>query len=173
MSSRGGHEYQRTFAEAFVRPGIGDRNWTSRTNYPALGVVQTGDDEMSVYVQRAYAFPEHRLERMTLRLDGFVSVNAPYAGGEMLTRPLTFRGARLEINFAASAAGGLRVEVQREGGEAIRGFALSDCPEIIGDDPAHVVRWNGGTDVSVLSGQTVRLRFVMKDADLYSLKFDP
>lgn len=30
----------------------------------------------------------------------------------------------------------------------------------------------GGTDVGSLAGKTVRLRFVLKDADLYSIKFE-
>ena len=48
------------------------------------------------------------LERLTFRLDGFASVNAPYAGGEMTTPPFTFDGRRLVLNCATSAAGGIR-----------------------------------------------------------------
>ena len=40
-----------------------------------------------------------------------------------------------------------------------------------GDEIERIVRWKGGSDVSRLSGQPVRLRFVMKDADLYSFQF--
>jgi hypothetical protein len=173
MSTRGGHEYQRAFAEAFVRPGIGVLNWTSRTNYPALGVVPTGENEMSLYVQRRYGDAGHYLERLTLRLDGFVSVNAPYAGGEMVTKPLTSTGKGLEINFATSAAGSVRVEIQTASGEAIPGFALADCSEMVGDEISRAVSWKRGADVSELSGKSIRLRFVMKDADLYSLRFVP
>jgi hypothetical protein len=46
MTSRGGDVYDRTFMEAFIRPGIGLQNWGSRSNYPALNVVQTGASEM-------------------------------------------------------------------------------------------------------------------------------
>jgi hypothetical protein len=34
-----------------------------------------------------------------------------------------------------------------------------------------MVQWKNGSDVNSLSGKTVRLRFVLKDADLYALKF--
>ena len=55
MTSRAGTAiYDFTFLESFVRPGIGYSNWTSRNNYPAQGVVQTGPNEMSLYVQRNY-----------------------------------------------------------------------------------------------------------------------
>jgi hypothetical protein len=169
----GGTEYARTFAESLVRPGIGAWNWTSRTNYPALGVVPTGDSEMSMYVQRRYGDAGHLLERLTLRIDGFVSVNAPYDGGELLTKPLRFDGGKLEINYSTGAAGGIRVEVQGEDGRPVTGFSADDCPEIVGDEIAHLVRWKGGNDLSKLRDQPVRLRFVMKDADLYSLRFVP
>ena len=52
LTSRGGNHYQRTFLESFVRPGIGLENWVSRTNYSALGIVPTGNSEMSIYIQK-------------------------------------------------------------------------------------------------------------------------
>ena len=160
-----------TLRESFLRPGIGINNWTTRTNYPTCGVVQTGPEEMSLYVHRDYGQKTAHLERMTLRLDGFASLHAPYQGGEMLTHPLKFAGSRLEINYSSSAAGGLRVEIQDAPGQPIPGFSLAECPEILGDEIQRIVFWQGGSDVSSLAGKTVRLRFVMKDADLYSIRF--
>lgn len=171
MTSRGGLRYDRTFMESFVRPGIGLSNWSSRTNYPAYGVAPTGEAEMSMYVQRDYGQPTHCLQRLTIRTDGFVSVNAPYAGGELLTKPLKFLGKQLVINYSTSAAGSVWVEVQGESGAPVPGFTLEDADEIIGDDIERVVSWKGNTDVSALAGRPVRLRFVMKDADLYSIRF--
>ena len=51
------------------------------------------------------------------------------------------------------------------------GFGLDDCPEVFGDDLERTVTWKSGMDVSRLSGQPVRLRFLLKDADLYSIRF--
>jgi hypothetical protein len=42
-----------------------------------------------------------------------------------------------------------------------------------GDDIAHIVKWKAGSSVSALAGKPVRLRFVLEDADLFSLKFNP
>ena len=170
-SRAGSTRFDRTFLEAFVRPGLGHSHWVSRTNYPALGVVPTGAGEMSLYVQRNYGQPTSHLERLTLRTDGFSSVHAPFAGGEMRTRPLRFSGQELEINYSTGAAGGLRVELQDAAGHPVPGYALADCPEIIGDELQRVVAWKNGPDVERLAGQTVRLRFVMNDADLFSLRF--
>lgn len=171
MTTRGGNIYDRTFLSSFIRPGIGPRNWVSRNNYPALGIVQTSPTEMSLYVNQDYAQPTAHLKRYSMRLDGFASVQAPYAGGELVTKPLKFSGAKLELNFATSAAGSIRVEIQDEAGKPIGGFAAGDCVEIIGNEIERAVRWKSGADVSSLAGKTVRLRFIMKDADFYALRF--
>jgi len=171
QSTRGGGFYERTFLSSFIPPGIGASNWVSRTNYPALNVVQTGPTEMSVYVNADYAQPTSHLERYAMRLDGFASVRGDYAGGELVTKPLRFSGTQLEINFSTSAAGGIRVEIQNQQGEAIHDFSLKDSREQIGNEIARVVSWKGGSDVSSLAGKVVRLRFVLKDADLFALRF--
>ena len=178
LTSRAGTTlYDFTFRQSLIRPGIGYSNWTSRTNYPALGVVPTGSAEMSLYVQRDYGQDTARLERMVLRTDGFSSVHAPYGGGEMITRYLRFEppppewSKTLVINYSTSAAGSLQVEIQDSGGNPIPGFSISDCPEIIGDEIERTVSWKEGNDLSRIAGKPFRLRFVMKDADLYSLRF--
>ncbi|MEO6785158.1 MAG: hypothetical protein ABI318_03405, partial [Chthoniobacteraceae bacterium] len=107
------------------------------------------------------------------RLDGFVSVNAPMRGGELLTKPITFTGSKLALNFSSSAAGSIRVEIQDADGKALPGFALDDCEETFGDAIARIVTWKNGADVSSLAGKPVRLRFVLKDADLFALRFMP
>ncbi len=173
FTSRGGHRYDRTFMEAFIRPGPTPEDWVSRDNTPALGVIPAKDNPREMYIYRLshYAQPSVHLARYSLRTDGFISVNAPYKGGEILTKPFTFTGNKLEINFATSAAGGIQVEIQDASGKPIPGFALADSPEMIGDEIDRSVTWKSGAELVRLAGQPVRLRFVMKDADLYSLRF--
>ena len=172
MTSRGGEKYDRTFMEAFIRPGIGLNNWVSRSNYPALNVVQTGATEMSIYVGQDYAQPSAHLRRYSLRLDGFTSISARYEGGEALTKPFTFTGNELEINYSTSAAGEIRFEIQDEKGKAIPGYTLDDADTIIGNEIARVVSWKGNTNLKDLASKTIRLRIYMKDAALYSIKFN-
>ncbi len=170
MTSRGGGVFERTFMEAFLPPAIGAENWTSRTNYPALNVVQIDPHEMSLYVNQNYGQPTAHLRRYSLRLDGFASVHADYDGGERRTKPLRFQGSRLLLNFATSAAGSVKVEFQHEDGTPIPGFTLADCRELIGNQIERAVTF-ASDDLGRLGGQTVRLRFVMKDADMYSMRF--
>ena len=128
FTTRGvGAQYDRTFLESFLRPGLGMENWVSRTNYPALNVVQTGPAEMSFYVNRNYGQPTSHLARYSLRLDGFSSLHAGAAGGEMRTRPVRFQGKELEINYSTSANGGIRIELQTPAGEPIPGYTLADA----------------------------------------------
>ncbi len=171
MTSRGGNVYDRTFMEAFIRPGIGLDNWVSRSNYPALNVVQTSPTEMSIYVNQDYAQPTAHLHRYSLRLDGFTSLSAPYKGGEILSKPLTFSGKELEINYSTSAAGELKFELQDMNGNPIPGYTMDDSDTIIGNEISRIVTWKGNKDIGTLASKTVRLRIYMKDADLYSIRF--
>lgn len=173
MTSRGGSRYDRTFMESFVRPGLDKGNWVSRNGVPATGFVQTSPTELSLYVGQNYVQPTAHLARYTLRLDGMGSVHADYNGGEMLTNPLIFSGSKLALNVSSSAAGGVQVEIQSADGEPIPGYTLNECPVLVGDSLERVVQWTNGSDISALAGQPVRLRFVLKDADLYALQFTP
>ncbi len=172
MTSRGGDVYDRTFLEGFLRPGIGPQNWVSRTNYPALNLVQTGPHEMSLYVNQDYAQPTAHVRRYSLRLDGLASVHAGATGGELLTKPLVFSGKSLSINFASSAGGSVRFELQDLAGQPLLGLALADCQEQIGNEIARVVTWQDATALAAVAGQPVRLRCVLKDADLFSMRFE-
>lgn len=170
MTSRDGLHFHR-WLEAFLRPGRDQNNWTDRNMHMALGVWQTAPDELSCYWVENYRHSTCRLRRGTLRLDGFVSAHAGYAGGEFTTHPLTFSGKELVLNYATSAAGNVRVAIQDAEGHVLPGFALDDCPEIYGDQIEQAVAWGGNTDIGRLAGQPVRLRFVLKDADVFSLRF--
>ncbi len=74
------------------------------------------------------------------------------------------------VNFSTSAAGYLRLEIQDSSGKAVNGYALSECREIYGDEIERVVQWNEG-DVGNLAGEPIRLRFVLKDADVFAFGF--
>ena len=170
LSSRDGVNWDRTFLEAWVRPGPDNRNWTQRSNMPAWGIVQLDPAEFSMYITEHYEWPDHRLRRITVRRHGFASVHAGAAGGEFTTRPLTFTGKHLIVNYATSAAGSIQVEVQDAQGKPIEGRSLADMPPLFGDELDAVVSWKSGSDLSSLIGKPVRFRFVMKDADIFALR---
>jgi hypothetical protein len=181
MSSRDGVHFRR-WGEAFIRPGARRERWIYGATFPTYGLVATKGppgcpDELSLYVSDGGGWTQggkaDRFRRYSLRIDGFVSVNAPLSGGEVTTKPLTFAGSKLAINYATSAAGSVRVELQSSDGKPLESFALADCPEIFGDHIERVVEFKTGGDVSRLAGKPVRLRFALKDADIYSFQFRP
>ncbi len=179
MVSRDGVTFKR-WNEAFLPPGI-ERpgTWNYGHQYIAWQVVETKSDmdgapnELSLYATESYwSGRSSELRRYTLRLDGFVSVHASMAGGAMVTKPFTFAGTRLSMNFATSAAGSVRVQIEDAEGNALPGYALADSEEHFGDSVDRIVVWKEGSDLSKLAGQAVRLRFALKDCDLYSIQFN-
>ncbi len=176
MTSRDGLHWHR-WLEAFIRPGLQRERWWQRNNMTAWGILVTKaqipnlPDELSLYSSENYSVDDCRLRRFTLRMDGFVSIHALYVGGEFVTRPLIFEGKELVINYSTSAAGSIRVEITDKNGKPIQGFELDECPEIYGDEIEKVVEWKSQSDLSSLAGKPIRLRFILKDAELYSIRF--
>ncbi len=178
MTSRDGLAFHR-WKEAFLRPGPRtEDNWSYGDNYLAWHAVETASpepgypNELSLYATEGYwTDAATKIRRYTLRIDGFTSARASYDGGELVTKPLTFAGDQLSLNFATSAAGSLKVEIQDVEGQPIDGFRLEDCLPIFGDQLDRVVTWTGEPKLSGLQGRPIRLRLVLKDADLYSFQF--
>jgi hypothetical protein len=181
MTSRDGLVFKR-WPEAFIRPGPRQReSWVYGDNFVFWGMVETkspladAPNEISLYATEGYwEGAGTSIRRYALRLDGFVSARAPLSGGEVVTKSFIFDGGNLSLNMETSAPGSVQVEVQDAAGQPVEGCALADCPPIFGDDVRHIVRWQGkGGDLRPLAGTPVRLRFVLKDADLYSFQFVP
>lgn len=179
MASRDGVHFDR-WNEAFLRPGPERSNtWLYGQQFVAWHAVETDSTlpgaphELSLYAtEGSWHNKGNSLRRYSLRLDGFVSINAPLSGGELVTKPLTFTGKTLSLNFATSAAGDLRIEIQDANGQPIPGYALDECAEVFGDSLNRRVTWKSGSDVSSLAGKPVRLRFVLRDVDLFSFRFE-
>jgi hypothetical protein len=179
MTSRDGYTFHR-WDETFLRPGPQrSNNWVYGDGYQSIGLVETpaedptAEPELSFYADEGHWKDGETLRRYTVRIDGFVSLRARQTPGELVTPVLEFTGRTLTLNFSTTAAGSLRVELQDAAGKAIRGFALADCDDLFGDTLDRTVTWRNKPDVSALAGQPVRLRIELREADLYSLKFQP
>jgi len=197
-ASRDGARWQRYDRHPFVRLGMKDM-WDSRSIYMAHGIVPAKNEtEMYMYycgsntphgwdrddqhrepnkrkLRRVGQAPEKEqfgIARLVIRRDGFISARADYAGGEFTTPPITFKGDHLLLNIDTSAAGLARVEIRDQNNNPIPGLILEDCDEIYtSNEINHIVTWNKNNSLSKLAGKTVRLRFVMRDTDLYAFQF--
>ena len=105
--------------------------------------------------------------RYTTRLDGFFSWYAKFRGGEILTKPFTFCGNELEINFSSSAFGDIVITVCDENGNELEGY--KSC-RIFGDNVDRKVKFE--KELKELNGKPVRLKINLRDCDLYSFKFN-
>lgn len=173
MASRDGLTFKR-WTEALIPSTAPQDRQGNRSNYMAWGLLQLPGhgNELSVYAKEAYyAGPGSRMRRFSFRLDGFVSIHAAHEGGEVVTNSLRFTGDKLILNCATGPKGSAAVELQNAEGQPIQGFRLQDCRELHGDDVAKAVSWKSGGSLRQLAGSPVRLRFVLRDADLYSFRF--
>jgi hypothetical protein len=176
MASRDGRTFKR-WDEAFLRPGLRPTgSWAYGDCYLGWGMLETespireAPKELSLYATEGYWRRDYNaVRRYALRIDGFVSVHAGGGGGELVTGPVIFSEGSLELNVSTSAAGSARVEIQSPEGVPIEGYTLTDCTEIVGDDLAFPVRFRH--DPRKLASRPVRLRFVLRDADLYAYRW--
>ena len=185
--SRDGVHYERNYREPFISRGAngsfdcvsvmtgtliphGDRilvythgtNWRSRETLADLG-----DD----------AIPAVGLA--VVPLDGFVSVvGAKTDFSEMVTRAFGFSGTKLFVNVEsamqeATGAGtcDVRVEILSPNHEPLPGFTFQDADPITATGVAQTVTWGGKPDLVELRGKTIKLRFYINNAKLYSFQF--
>lgn len=172
MTSRDGYHFDR-WEEAYLTPGIESRNnWWYGDCFTVYGLAETeaeeegAPNEISFLMGESYHIKDVELYRYTTRLDGFFSWYAGYKGGEILTKPFLYEGNQLEINFASSALGGLRIWLCDEEGNAIEGF---DSGVIFGDSVDRKVRFR--RDLREYEGKSVRMKIFLQDCDLYSFRF--
>jgi len=173
MTSRDGINFKR-IKEAFMTPGIenGD-NWAYGDGYFVYGFAETESDfkgepkEISLYMGTGYRARPVTFERFTLRKDGFLSWHANFEGGEILTKPITFDGENLSVNFATSVLGYLIIDICDESGNEIDGYSSG---RLFGNSLDRPVEFE--KSLKALNGKNLRLRIKMKDCDFYSFIFD-
>lgn len=169
MISRDGVEFTRYNEPVIPEDAPKDRKG-NRSNYMTWGMLSLPEkpDEISVYATEAYyGSVPGRVRRFVYRVDGFVSLHAGEAGGEIVTKPVTFDGSTLTLNYAADPGGSVEVALLDESGKPVSGYSAT----LTGDSVAADVKWKGGSGLAELSGKPVKMRFRIENADLYSMRF--
>ncbi len=62
----------------------------------------------------------------------------------------------------------MSVAVLGEDGNHVEGYAKVDCALFDGDSVRHRVTWRGAVSLDALAGTTIRLKFYLRSAKLYS-----
>ena len=160
--------------EAFLRPGVENQfNWWYGDAMIFYGLYETPAEisgepnELSFFASENYRVKNSNFRRYTIRLDGFLSFTAPFAGGEFITKPFVVDGDKLKINFSTSALGTIIVTLLDEEGNEIEGY--KSC-NIFGDSVDRLVEFE--KPLSKINGKTVSMKVQMSDADLYSFIFE-
>ncbi|NMA43093.1 MAG: hypothetical protein GX946_06905 [Oligosphaeraceae bacterium] len=184
MSSRDGWTWDRQ-EESFLRPGpCTEGSWNYGDNYFFYGMIPTksglgfgAPDEISFYATENYMGDQGknvRFRRLKLRQDGFVSVHFGAETGELITKPFVLSENSLSLNLATSAWGIMAVEILDEDGNTIKGYGKNEMFPIYGDSLDIRPMWkNIGSDLTELKGRCIALRFIGRDADLYSYAHVP
>ena len=171
ISSHDGRTWNRVGDRTpFLPVGRRDIDWDFGFHSPSSGApIRVGDELWFYYSGRAYRHPVDGQGRepnkgaiglAKLRLDGFVSMDAGASEGTLTTVPFRFDNPGLYVNADASK-GELRVEVLDESGAAVTSSSIAK----------DAVRWRAA-DLSKLRGRTLRLKFYLRNASLYSFGFD-
>ena len=105
------------------------------------------------------------------RLDGFVSADAAYEGGEIITRQLIFSGSGLHLNINTSAIGSAAVGILDADGKVIPGYDIPDCDVIRGNYIDKTVSWHDKSDIRKFAGKPIKLRIMLRGSKLYALQF--
>jgi hypothetical protein len=161
----------------FLPCGEFKRDWDWGQIYPHHPPLVVGDEIRFYYTgisgRHWHTYhkdePDHGVGLATLRLDGFVSVEAEQEG-TLTTKTLVFLGDTIVVN-ADARGGSLVVEALDADGKVLDGFARSDCAPITTDGIRHVVTWKGNPDCQLLQARPIKLRLYLKHAKLYS--FEP
>jgi hypothetical protein len=148
--------------------GSWDRFNQSLASNPPLEV---GDELRFYYAGRTYRHAPYDgkdtgpragcIGLATIPRDRFVSLDASFDGGEIVTRPLKLQGKRLHLN-AQSEFGEITVEALNAAGQSI-----ARSKPIHRDSLDTLVEWEGGE----VTGP-VALRITLKNACLYALWCD-
>lgn len=182
LSSNNGLTFNRNH-EAWMKPGEYYTKWGSRSGMIGYGIIETTKDakncynneELSFFVNDGYYQKLCVLKRYTLRIDGFMYMRGNYVSdiksNYLITKTITFKGNKLFINFRSSGIGFIKIELLDHKNEVLSDYNMNECDEIYGDNTHHLVKWKKKNDVSELTNIPIKIKFYIKDSDLYSFTF--
>lgn len=171
--SKDGFHWNRENKQPFISVDSDRNAWNAGNVQSTAGNPLIVGDSLYFYVSGRYnSKPVHDSNFATglamLRRDGFMSVQAGNREGYLTTIPFVAESKHLFVN-AAVLSGKLLVEVLDEKGNSIEGFTKKDVlPVKHLDSTCKPVSWKKHTDISLLTGKTISLRFYLTNGDLYS-----
>ncbi len=166
------------------RDGLSWERLPNRPRFISFRSMVLSGDRIIFY----YGYGSHgRTNLSFLAKDRFIGQQAGPDGGYLLTRQFILEGDRLEINCRSQKklkqAGSeclpgldslikaelLKSPVEHHAASPYPGYGMDECDNIfVQDEMRQVVTWNGSADLSALRGQSVYIRFYLRNTTLFS-----
>jgi hypothetical protein len=170
-SSRDGENWQESdFGKQFIPLGP-KGSFDHRQIRPASSLVVMDDKIVFLYAGSPNPhISSHKWDigLATLRKDGFVSMDAGDREGTLLTQPINFKSGKLHINAAVSNGGYVKAELLDNDGKVIDGYSAKECKAFKRDSIDAVLAWNKKNTLPATDSKGLKLRFLLKNAKLYS-----
>lgn len=172
--SRDGFHWDRPSRRPFIPVSEDKNDWNWGNVQSAGGGFLVVGDRLFFYVSgRSGVNGEiHSTGMATLRRDGFASMEAGDTEGMLTTRPVRFRGNRLFVNVN-SVSGILAAEILDTANQVIPPFTRGDCRPVHLDSTQCEISWKAAPNLSSVAGKPVKIRFYLRNGQLYSFWVSP
>jgi hypothetical protein len=170
-ASRDGRHWSRIGRREEVIPLGTEAEWDTDYHDPFWEPVPVGDQIWIYYRSARLRRNEQRRYRIglaMLRRDGFVSLDAGNDPGVIVTRPLSFGGKKLFINARVNKGGYVKAALISPENTPVSQYGLADCISVTVDAVKSPVVWTNAQDILLSPGDHLRLKFELKNAQLYS-----
>ncbi len=108
----------------------------------------------------------------TLRRDGFAAIEAGDSEGSLLTKTLQHPGGKLIVNAVTGPDGYVKAELFDKAGRPVKNYDAIKSREFKGDSLNAQLTWKEKNTVPSV-GEGIRIKFLLKNAKLYSFRIEP
>lgn len=163
--SRDGWSWHREDFTPFCSVGTKSSDWNNGNIQSAAGSPIIVGDKLYFYVSGRHLNSENKeiisTGLATLRRDGFASMDG---SGHLTTEKFVFTGQYFYVN----SNGTIKVELLNADGSVLPGFSKEECNAVTGDKTKSLVTWKNNPSIESLKGKTIRAKFYLENANLYS-----
>lgn len=152
--------------------------WDGGVVAPGLGLVYLPDNRMGILIAGSpvpHKYPRRppmgALAWAWWPKDRLVALQSPIEGSFALW-PLKFQGRTVHLNFRTAITGFVQVEALGPDGKVLPGRGFDQCERLNGDSLDYIVTWGGQSDLGHPEGEAVTLRFLMRSAELFAVRFE-
>ena len=141
-----------------------------------FGYIKVGDSLLQYYSGTTTNSGNHdmlgsKIFATKQRLDGFVSVDAQHAIGELITKNIKTSAQFLFINaMTTQPQGEILIELLDQNCVPIKGFTFADAVPITQNNIGQQIRWNKHQNIGSIAGKMFKIHIKMRHAKIFSFQ---